>query len=337
MTDMPFDMSFSDYLKQEYGDERWDKAKVVALSYVQGFNAANADKIGIKGLAIQESAEEELGETQFRIISGYDTIIDAMVRKLPRARILLQNVVKEIDWNSEGVRVSVIDRVEKRSYQLSCKSALVTLPLGVLKAPETSESHVRFTPPLDDKSKAMQSLEMGPVARNTFRFTNRFWESLKVPGGDEETDMMKLGFLHDNELPVPTWWTQMPVRVPLLVGWVAGASFERQFMNVESEEIAAQALKSLSMLLNIGRADLEKHLVESYTHNWQTDPFALGAYSYVGTNGLAAQKRLAEPVGNALFFAGEATNSDGNWGTVHGAIDSGVRAAKEILKVFHGN
>jgi monoamine oxidase len=309
----------------------------MALSYVQGFNAANADKIGVKGLALQESAEEEIGETQFRIVSGYDTIIDAMVHKVPRARILLRSVVKEIDWNSESVSVSLIDRVEKRSYQLSSKAALVTLPLGVLKAPETSQSHVRVTPPLDDKSKAMQALEMGPVARNTFRFTNRFWESLNMPGGDEETDMMKLGFLHNKDLSVPTWWTQLPVRVPLLVGWVAGAGFEQRFINVESEEIAAEALKSLSALLNISRAELETHLAESYTHNWQTDPFALGAYSYVGTNGLAAPKKLAEPVGNTLFFAGEATNTDGNWGTVHGAIDSGIRAAKEILKVFHGD
>jgi len=38
-------------------------------------------------------------------------------------------------------------------------------------------------------------------------------------------------------------------------------------------------------------------------------------------------------VANTLFFGGEATNSDGHSGTVHGAIATGYRAADEILTV----
>jgi monoamine oxidase len=40
---------------------------------------------------------------------------------------------------------------------------------------------------------------------------------------------------------------------------------------------------------------------------------------------------LASPIDNTLFFAGEATDTTGHNGTVHGAIASGRRAAKEIL------
>ncbi|MDQ2936691.1 MAG: FAD-dependent oxidoreductase [Acidobacteriota bacterium] len=47
-------------------------------------------------------------------------------------------------------------------------------------------------------------------------------------------------------------------------------------------------------------------------------------------NGLEAQQTLARPLDNTLFFAGEAT-SVGHIGTVHGAIESGHRAAKEVL------
>jgi len=41
---------------------------------------------------------------------------------------------------------------------------------------------------------------------------------------------------------------------------------------------------------------------------------------------------LARPVVDTLFFAGEATNSDGNSGTMHGAIATGYRAAEELLQ-----
>jgi len=48
--------------------------------------------------------------------------------------------------------------------------------------------------------------------------------------------------------------------------------------------------------------------------------------------GMGAAANLAEPVANTLYFAGEATNSDGYNGTVHGAIATGLRAAKELLE-----
>jgi hypothetical protein len=58
---------------------------------------------------------------------------------------------------------------------------------------------------------------------------------------------------------------------------------------------------------------------------------SLGAYSYVPVGAITAPIRLAEPVADTLFFAGEATNSDGHSGTVHGAIATGYRAADELL------
>ena len=64
--------------------------------------------------------------------------------------------------------------------------------------------------------------------------------------------------------------------------------------------------------------------------DWQSDRFARGAYSYVAVGGLDAPARLAEPVEDTLFFAGEATH-DRLSGTVAGAMASGYRAAEEVL------
>jgi monoamine oxidase len=66
-------------------------------------------------------------------------------------------------------------------------------------------------------------------------------------------------------------------------------------------------------------------------HDWDNDPFSRGAYSYVGVNGLEAQRLLASPVENTLFFAGEATVTQGAIGTVHGAMATGKRAAREVI------
>ena len=69
----------------------------------------------------------------------------------------------------------------------------------------------------------------------------------------------------------------------------------------------------------------------SYSHDWQRDPYALGAYSYVATGGLDASRQMSQPVEQTLFFAGEHTDITGHWGTVHAAMRSGLRAAQQIL------
>jgi monoamine oxidase len=66
-------------------------------------------------------------------------------------------------------------------------------------------------------------------------------------------------------------------------------------------------------------------------HDWQADPFARGAYSYVTVGGDKARSALAEPLADTLFFAGEAADTEGEAGTVAGALQSGARAARQVL------
>jgi monoamine oxidase len=70
---------------------------------------------------------------------------------------------------------------------------------------------------------------------------------------------------------------------------------------------------------------------EIIIQDWARDPFARGAYSYVLVNGEGAREALAAPLAGTLFFAGEATSVDDS-GTVAGALASGQRAARELLK-----
>ena len=40
---------------------------------------------------------------------------------------------------------------------------------------------------------------------------------------------------------------------------------------------------------------------------------------------------MSRPVEHTLFFAGEHTDTTGYWGTVHGAMRSGLPAARQVL------
>jgi monoamine oxidase len=85
-------------------------------------------------------------------------------------------------------------------------------------------------------------------------------------------------------------------------------------------------------MFRLRRERLGDLLIACYTRDWQADPYSRGAYSYIPVGGLEAPRLLAEPVEDTLFFAGEATDPDGQNGTVHGAMASGRRAAAEIIQ-----
>jgi monoamine oxidase len=130
-----------------------------------------------------------------------------------------------------------------------------------------------------------------------------------------------------------TWWTMFPNPASILTGWAPFQSADRLFGR-DRRFVVAKALETLSKLLQVRISDLEKLVEADYFHDWQQDPFSRGAYSYgkVGSDGASAA--LARPIANTLFFAGEATDTTGHNGTVHGAIASGLRAAHEIRDSF---
>ncbi|HWH57753.1 MAG TPA: FAD-dependent oxidoreductase, partial [Terriglobales bacterium] len=116
-----------------------------------------------------------------------------------------------------------------------------------------------------------------------------------------------------------------------ITGWSPAHCAERM-VGMTDGRIVDKALESLASLLGLEKAHLNSELNAAYLHNWDNDPFSRGAYSYVKTGGEGCQATLAVPLANTLFFAGEHTDTSGFNGTVHGAIASGQRAAKEILR-----
>jgi monoamine oxidase len=96
--------------------------------------------------------------------------------------------------------------------------------------------------------------------------------------------------------------------------------------------VVREALPTLARLLGESGQKLEGCIEGACFHDWQSDPFSRAAYSYAKAGADGAQHALAAPIENTLFFAGEAIDTSGNNGTVHGAMASGYRAAHEIIE-----
>ena len=96
--------------------------------------------------------------------------------------------------------------------------------------------------------------------------------------------------------------------------------------------VEQRALQTISELFGLESDEVNALLEKAYFHDWQSDPYSRGAYSYVRAGAAHAPEILGQPVKNTLYFAGEAADISGNNGTVHAAIASAQRAVREIAR-----
>lgn len=307
------DVSFAQYLSTIEVDE---SRKVSLTNFVEGFNAADAAQISAAALGAQQKAEDSIeGDRAFSLPGGYDRLVQYLASRTEAlgGHIYLNLPVREIRWIRSAIHVTAGERT------FTASSAVVTLPLGVLQAEE-----VAITPRPEQIFLAASRMRMGHALRFTLQFREPFWKTLSPSPIEDLSFLFSFG-----EMP-PVWWTTHPHPTALLTGWVGGprsASLSR----LSNKELAERACMVLAKTFSMAFTEVHKLLLGCYAHNWSSDPFALGAYSYVGVGGLDASHQLSEPVEDTLFFAGEHTDITANWGTVHAAVRSGLRAADQIL------
>jgi monoamine oxidase len=324
--------------------EYLDSARVPAgrrgilRNFVQGFYAAHPDRLSAQSLAVETEArgadeQDEVQGKQFRIANGGDALMKWLRDGLDpdRTEVRLSTVAEWVQWKRGAVTVTCRGGGDRAPLpNLSARTALITLPLAVLKA-----GVVRFDPALPAKQRALAGLEMGQVFKIVLRFREAFWEKpefLKERRAKAGSNGSGLNFLYAQGAEVPVWWTSLPVRSPVLTGYV-GAVAAEQLLAEEPPSRLERSLVALSDILAVPRRELEEQLDASASHDWRADPFARGAYSYIGVGGSGAPRALARPVDGTLFFAGEATNG-AEIGTVAGALSSGRRAAREVLRAL---
>ena len=321
------DQSFARFLDELKDPKISAEDKEAACKYVRGFHAAHPDDISVQSLIEGMEAEEKIdGDRAFRLPGGYDQLLKALHQQCEKRHVQLRlnSPVRRVRWSRGQVELDVGDNSHKT--RLASTRMISTLPLGLLMHSHNGSDSVQFDPPLTAKTEALSKLRVGHVIRVTMVFRQRFWTAVKAAGKSLEG----MSFLFSEDKAFPAFWSLFPNEAPVLTAWAPAGSAERLSV-LSDEEICNQALDAVARAFHLSRSSLQQDLVHAYTHNWQTDPFSRGAYSYIGVGGSEAQRALAAPLENTIFFAGEATNFEGHHGTVHGAIASGYRAAAEIL------
>ncbi len=333
------DVSFAEWLAASRVPE---PRRPALLNYVEGFNAADARKIGVLGLGEQQKAEDAIeGDRSWHIQGGYAQLAErlaAQVRELG-AEIRLNCVASSMTWSPGEVSVRTMQG------EIAASRCVLTLPLSLVQN-VNREGGLRIDPEPAAVAQARR-LRMGQATRFTMLFRESWWQRSRALDAEA---LRTLNFLFTPRRMPPVWWTssQPPAAMtgrppaaltgqPLaaLTGWIGGPR-AATLAGRSAEDLGREACALLARVFAVEEPVVRAALLSVHTHDWAADPYSLGAYSYVPVGAIDAPAKMAEPQANTLYFAGEHTDITASWGTVHAAIRSGLRAATQILEAFGG-
>lgn len=297
------DMTMQEFMRKHYNGDQHDNLRRHIKLFVQGFDLADPEKVSMQSLYEEWSHDT----VQQRIADGYGALIDYLERKAQTngCNILKGDAVRQVDWQPGDVTVYTA-----AGNKYSAEQLLITVPIGVLRD-VGGPSAMNVTPPIDEYIEAARNIGYGTVVKAVFSFSERFWQE-------------DLGFVFSDEM-IPTWWTQYPTRNNILTGWAGGPVAERISAHSE-QEINEIALHAVARTFGITVEEIRSKVKQSWVFNWTREPDANGAYSYSTLQSREARKVLQTPLGNTVFFAGEALYEGVHPGTVEAAFESAQKA-----------
>jgi len=241
--------------------------------------------------------------------SGMGNFISTFANGVP---VKLNTPVSSISWNHPcGVQISTPAGV------VEARTAIVTVPLGVL-----ASERLTFSPALPAQHQdAIGGLAMGALEKVALQFSKDVFSTkintLATPLVDKVENSFVQAHLFGTNVGICT---------------VAG-DLARNLAALGETALVDHALAAMEAMF--GSAVNAAFVKKSSASSWLTDPYSLGAYTYAAPGAAPLRTALAAPVGNQIFFAGEAL-SVLKHGSLPGAYDSGQAAARLVLEALAG-
>lgn len=294
-----------------------DQAQVPDISFTDHV-ADNPDLLpGVRGMArlsLGEEPEQISARDYARLWSGDDYVVPQgygtlLERFGADLNLRLSTPVREIRWNGAGVEVV------SNAGTIKARAAIITAPVNVL-----AKGVITFTPSLPAiTQEALHGLGMGALSKIGLRFSgSRFGLSQGTNLFDDWGDGAGIAF--------EFWPFDRDLVVALL-----GGDFARSFLARPERDVVASTVQRLAQLIG---EDVAKNFVAGSVHAWASDPWSLGCYSYARPGQAGARAKLAEPVAERLYFAGEASAQlNGDFGpamTAGGAYLAGQAAVMAV-------
>lgn len=256
-----------------------------------------ANAVELECLSVKDNDRYEDSGINWRVREGYGRLFAALAEGLP---IAYGAAVSRVAHHSRRIRLDTAHGA------ISAARVIVTAPTAAIAG-----EHLAFDPPLPDKIAAAGGLPLGLADKLFFACDKDMPERFLV-GSTSRRETMS--------------YQVRPFGRPRIHCFFGGHFAAR----LERNGIAAMAAFAADELAGLFGSDIRRQLRPLAASFWRADPFARGSYSYARPGHADDRTRLAAPVDNRLFFAGEAC-SPNFFSTAHGAYETGTAAAAAAL------
>jgi monoamine oxidase len=261
------------------------------------------------GGKLEEFAEVKAGAQQDRVSGGAFQMARRLAATLPEGSILFDSPVQTIDQSGQGVVVHTSSQ-----HEIAAERAIVALAPPLI-------DRIEFSPSLGPRRMALATrMPMGSVIKFLVAYARPFWREQGL-SGDIVSDVLPFSPLMDACLP------GRPEGV--LVGFFEGEHARKHSTLTETQREQELILGLTSVL-----GDDARHPIAYVENDWLAERWSGGCYAALGTPGVwtTLGPILREPCGR-VHWAGTETATE--WmGYFEGAIQSGERAADEVLTTF---
>jgi polyamine oxidase len=288
--------------------------RLVIATFVEGSE-------GVQGAPYDAIAAEEWWPTEglernAQPKGGYVSLVDDAARQLGIRR---SAAAERVVWNDRGVTV-----VLRGGEKIEADRAVIAVPLGLLRAGLPTLDPL----PPEEQQKAIGRIGYGAgiLGKIYLRFPHRFWPEQPKWFG-------RLPDSPDRRGTFNTWVSHVgETGLPILLSFSNGATAARLDRSASDAEVKEVAMSSLRKMFGNDIPEPEGMLYP----RWLSDPWSQGGYSYPGLGSTSEDRETyARPLGNRVFFAGEATEPV-EYGTVHAALWSGEQTAEALYRAATG-
>ncbi len=240
---------------------------------------------------------------------GYGAVWAHSAKGIP---VELETPVHMIDWSGSGVKVHT------SRGEIAARACIVTVSTGVLAA-----EGIRFEPAMPvEKQESFHGISMGLYNHIAFQFRRNIFGT-----GDDGYLLYKLP-PGDGGSPRGFGMLTNIGGTNLSFGDVGGGLA----WELENAGMEAALDFGLAELRRMFGSDVDKEFVKGHVTSWGGNPFTLGSYASAKPGAYHLRRTLREPVGERVWFAGEAC-SPNLWSMVAGAHLSGRQTARNVASV----
>jgi monoamine oxidase len=261
-------------------------------------------------------------DERYHIVGGNDQIVARMIGQLPGGAVHLEQELVAVRANANRT-LTLSFQTAAGIVDVTADHVVLALPFSTLRHVDLSQSGLSSA-----KKTAIEQLGMGSNAKLHLELRRKTWPALGFSGtAYSEWE----GFCCAWDDSVPQGANASP---GLLLGFPGGHVGRSQLVGVAHATAPDDDVEwFLGQIEPVYPGTTAQYTGRAYEDHWAADPWVRGAYSYFKVGQAATFGKIAAAREGRIHFAGEHTSS-AYQGFLEGAVETGERAARELLHRF---